>query len=217
MTISHRFLFCALPFVALISCGATDPIIRTGPQAQLPYTPGPNSGYATPGLMMANSQGIAQDLEAIGVDTSDLIESVAPGATTNTDLSGAVALFQNTCWRHTPDIDAIAAAAKQQGLDVERLAPDQIFASSTDISPAGGNSVQVNIASTYTYECAVTAITQDSVTADQARQALFGTLGISHVNGTTETRIDGKAYGLRHIQFPNAFGLIEHAFVIQAD
>lgn len=213
-----RASLCTALIATLASCGSsTAPNIRSGPQSQLPYTPGPNTGYATPGLLAANAQNIGENLEALGISPTEVIDVVAPGASSNTDLSGAVALFQATCLRHTPNVESIAKVAAQQNMDVERPGPDQIFATNTEFSPSGGNSVQVNIASQYAYECAVTAITQDSVSKANAQEALFGTLGISHANGTSVTTINGKAYSLRHIQLPGAFGLIEHAFVLQAD
>ncbi len=93
-----------------------------------------------------------------------------PGAASQSDFAPCIALSNATCLAHTLNIAPIAAAARQQGLDVDQRSANQIWASR--FGPQG----VVNMESDYTYECAVTAVVSQRLTDAQARTAFLAAL-----------------------------------------
>lgn len=201
--------------LALSACGNQTPPVRYGPQLALPYTPGPNNVAATPGLQLAQSVDLEAVETALLENPEEFGAAVFPSAANN-DVSRAIATFQSTCVAHTRDVTAIANTAARQGLDVERPAPDQVIGVLWTESEFV--SLQVNIESSYAYECATTAVADQSLSSASVRDEFFRTLGMTHANGTSQLQIDGEAYQIRHFTVSGgALGINEHAFVLQAN
>ena len=203
---------------ALTGCGGSNggvQNIRSGPQAQHPVTSGPNHVPATSGQALVAAGDLGGLLESNGLSPQDFGETLFPNAARADSLSKPIALFRSVCLDNAPNVDAIARAAAQSGLDVERLSPSQVFA--LEWSDTNTVSVQVNIESAYAFECATTGLAAQSVTSESVRDAFFGTLNTSHVRGTTVTSIDGGVYNIIHQMIDGgALGVNEHAFILQS-
>lgn len=204
---------CAPVFVliGLVACSAPEtPNVRSGPQTQLPYTPGPNSGLAVAGPLTTISPATSNSGEAN-------ISSEVTSTTGTASLDFAFNTFKNGCLRFSPDVDALATFAEQQGMTAERFGENSLLATSQTFGATSGSSLQVNVATSHSYECAVTAVTSSKVNKRQTRQSFFDAIGVSQRNGAGTISVNGAAYQVRHVTHRGAeASLTEHVFVLQA-
>lgn len=214
--------FCAAATITaalvLTGCGGSNggiQNIRSGPQTQHPVTFGPNHVPATSGQALVAAGDLQGLIEGNGLSPEEFGETLFPSASRADSLSKTIALFQSVCLDKAPDVEAIARAAAQNGLDVERPSPSQVFALEwTDTNTV---TVQVNIESAYAFECATTGMATQNVSAEAVRDAFFGTLGMSHARGTQVTNINGSVYNITHHMVDGgALGVNEHAFLLQS-
>ncbi len=216
----HSFAVVGLTATVLLTaCGAptnTNPNVRNGPQTQHPVTFGPNHTPATPGQALVAAGGLERLLADTGISADELGDTLFPSASGADSLSKPITLFQSACLTSPTNFSKIAQVGAQNGLDVERPAPDQVFAVEwTDTSFV---SLQVNIASSYAYECATSGTAAQNVSTQQVRDMFFSAIGLSHANGTGATTIGGKAYQVRHLVMDGGgLGVNEHAFLLQAN
>ncbi len=204
-----------LATLALAACSSGNNLaVRHGPQAELPYTPGPNNGQPQSlDALQTHIGSIPAGENAYGVAPSDITNILAPGTGTQTNFTPAITLFKGTCLSHSTNPSAIANIARAHGLDVEQPNANQLFAMGN--SNGMLTSVQVNIASQFTNECAVSAAGSPNVSVSEVRTLFFRSLGLSHSNGVATTRIGGQSYTLRHQMLDGgAFGFNEHIFLM---
>lgn len=201
----------------LAACGnpSSTPNVRSGPQSQHPVTYGPNHVPATPGQMLAAVGSVDTMLEGTGISAADIGEEVFGNANSTTDLSRPIALFQSACLQQAPNVAAIARVAAESGLDVERPSANQVYASEwTDTTTI---SLQVNMESTYAFECATTSVVSQSLSAKEAQTTFFNALELQYTNGKATTTIGSSRYIISHKMFDGGgFGVNEHAFLLQS-
>ncbi|MDA9208230.1 hypothetical protein N9O61_05015 [Octadecabacter sp.] len=150
------------------------------------------------------------------VTPADVTEAIFPGATSNVDLSTATQAFIDTCLTHSPDIPALIASGTALGYDMERDGSNSAFGSK--FASGLATSLQINVASSYAFECAVTETASPDADDAAIRDAFFAAAGQPHTNGVGSIVLNGKEYLLTHLVFDGgAFGINEHAFLLQAN
>ena len=206
----ERICLAAILLGLVSACSSDAPEPRVGPQTAYPVTYadglGPNPGSLAP----------IEFPDGSIVTPQDIGEAAFPGADQVSDAAPAIGIFKETCVALTPDVAGIAQAGRAAGFDLEhRVSENVIFG----VREQNGrtSSLQVNIASAYTYECAITTLTNQTSDAD-IRNAFFQSMGTTHSGGEGQIAIKGKTYILRHMVLPGGdFGFNEHAFLIQSN
>ena len=186
----------------LVAC--TDPAdleVRDGPQAE---HPSPSKLARAP----LQGQSVPSDLTK-----QDFVNAIFPHIDTSSDVGAAIKAFADTCLTHSPSPAALAKAAPGAGFtDVERNGKT-VFA--TALNSTSPSSLQVNVASSFTYECGVTAVV-DAKNKTNVRATFFNSLGTKHTNGVGQITLRGQSYILSHVVFGSSgLRLREHAFLIQ--
>ena len=126
------------------------------------------------------------------------------------DAQQAIALFRQTCLSHSPDRAALRKAAAAAGLQPDErltgmpgLRADSLMAGSIST----GVMLQVNVATTAAYECAVVAIDKGKSRTDAVRSALQSAVG------GTRVRIGSQSY-TTSVHSQTSLGIVEHALVL---
>lgn len=199
--------------MAVMGCSSTAELpVRNAPQAEAPV-PSPTGVGAGPAQLQEQILAVS-DAPVGGITPAKLTQDLFPGSAEVKEHSRAIALFQKTCATHTPDIPAIVAAGQSAGFDMKRNGNS---AYGSKVAEGGALSLQINMASSYAYECAVTSIGNQDSDA-QTRQAFFNAMGIKHRGGQGTINLGGKSYILKHLVIGGgAFGVNEHAFLIQGN
>ncbi|MEM8592950.1 MAG: hypothetical protein AAGF13_10530 [Pseudomonadota bacterium] len=223
---TRNFVCSAVALLALTACAVPQPgtlPIRNGTQEQ-----DPSSGFSTVQAPSAAAQQQAADLAAMqdfvnaaaagdagAVTPQDILAGLAPNLGANAEgIAPALALFRETCLRAGNDVDQLEALATQAGIDVDRDG-ETLFGS--DFASAAPISLQVNVASAFTSECAVTLAEQGDATPN-ARDLFFEALGRPHVDGVGTINVNGEDFILKHVAFGGgALGITENAFLLQQE
>lgn len=194
----HIGVLCAVGLLA--ACGGTENNgVRSGPQA---VHPSPS----------ALAQGTSASTAAANTPRA-AAKAVFPGVTANADLAGPIRAFASTCLTHSPNIPALAKAASAAGFsDVNREGKSIFSANFGGKTPV---SFQVNVASSFAHECAVTVVV-DQKNKTNVRETFFNAIGLSHTNGVGQAVVRGQTFSVTHkIIGGGALGVNEHAFLLQ--
>ena len=195
--------------------------VRNGPQAVNPVTGQIDLLYADQSTQIAALEDyIAEtpaDAEVFGLSPQEVIEASFPGATSNTEVSGAIQNFAQTCMVNSPDVPALVAQGRALGFDMADFGTNAALGTETK----GGitSSFQINMASSYAFECAVTVVAANDLSDKAVRTEFFQTIGLSpDRKGAADVSVNGKTYKVSHIAIDGgAFGFNEHAFLLQGN
>ncbi|MEL6960023.1 MAG: hypothetical protein AAGL89_13835 [Pseudomonadota bacterium] len=208
-----------LAVLSMAACATTsstnDLTVRDGPQTQSPsgvFAPsgGPAAQEAAQIAALQGELDAATGADATFVEGA--IDAVFPDLGDGSDAFAAgFAVFQSVCLTASPDLSALADAARSNGLTVERDG-DTIVGGPNTGAPV---SLQINNATAFSFECGVTSL-QDGPDDGSVRDAFFAQLGRPHTDGVGSINVNGETFILKHIAF-GAFGATDHAFLLQQE
>lgn len=217
---SIRLSIAAIALAGLTACGTTSDLsVRTSPQSLNPVTGTYERSYAGASVQVVQTEiaNVSATDVVGGVTPADVADALFPGASTNSEVSGAVAAFASACLQNSPSVAAIVAEGRRLGFDMNEIGPDAAFG--VKESGADYTSLQINMASSYAFECAVTTLVSQNTSAASVRNAFFAGVGQQPTaSGSTTVTLNGKSYKLSHEALNGgAFGVNEHAFLLQAN
>lgn len=141
------------------------------------------------------------------ISTPDIGTAQQPStkATVSVASTPSIKTFMTHCLAGAPNVAAIRSSAKKAGFTFVAFGPNAFLGSRT----ATDESLQLNVASSHSFECAVTTSSARNSTA--VRAAFFDTLGVAQRGGVGTLIKNGKRYTVLH----NSAG--GEAFVISSD
>ena len=141
----------------------------------------------------------------VTVVEDNVVTTMTPTASVNPAASAAIADFRSTCLTATPDTNALVAPASAAGFQVMLQQGNTVLGTAPDLS----SSFQLNVATSYAYECVVTFLDSGNG-AGAVQQALLAAAGGS-------TRVIGGTTYTVSMETNSSGGLTERALILRAN
>ena len=200
--------------------------VRYGPQAENPVTGVIEDVPTTPlrtviaqttsGTLPIENHNSIQALNEIQTP-NEFVELIFPGASRNNTIAPAIATFKSACLNNSPDVTAIMAEGRRRGFDMKELGPNAAWGFIEEGSEY--TSLQINVASSYAYECTITTLASKDVTDSAVRDAFFKEIGLQPPNGKSlNVMLNDTIYKLSHESIKNKnIDVREHVFLLQGN